>query len=478
MKGRTRTLEVVHSGMVLISDGKGHGNPARLILTKEQLLVQINDKGSIDGSNTNLGPIADLQPELTVNTLRSVTIEKGKEGLGLSIKGGSEGGNNVPVVISKVIPNTPAAKTNRLFVGDAIVEINGASVDAKTHDEVVQMLRETSSSQVTLTVRGETVLGPLLRRSSSKRLSGSTPDSTLELSVKPVLKASSTDRYSRQSVLSKDDEIATASWKTINRLPLPMAIVSRYLWGTDKLRNNAFEVRTVDGKSSGIIHCEDLTALEQWIKHLESNINTLNKKSIKMSNKYLHPSEHISYIGWIEERMPDGYFEDPKMHWEQRFVIFKGADLCIFESPPLDSEELDKCVCLYKVYETTLMTAIKHLDRREHVFALDTNLAQLHYFSMQSVSQLQQLESAYYNCVYKSVSSLQSRTFACSHEGRPAGFVFDIKQGISLYDIPTKRYAWQYGFHDMESSSDDGKMRLQLIFRDESQQGGVQHLTK
>jgi hypothetical protein len=72
-----------------------------------------------------------------------------------------------------------------------------------------------------------------------------------------------------------------------------MAIVSRYLWSTDKLRNNAFEVRTVDGKSSGIIHCEDRSALDQWIKYIDSHIGALNKKSIKMSNKYLHPSEHV-----------------------------------------------------------------------------------------------------------------------------------------------------------------------------------------
>ena len=28
----------------------------------------------------------------------------------------------------------------------------------------------------------------------------------------------------------------------------------------------------------------------------------------------------ISYIGWLEERMPDGYFDDPKKKWEKRFV--------------------------------------------------------------------------------------------------------------------------------------------------------------
>ncbi len=32
----------------------------------------------------------------------------------------------------------------------------------------------------------------------------------------------------------------------------------------------------------------------------------------------------------------------------------------------------------------------------------------------------------------------QARTFACSFDNRPCGLVFDIKQGISLYDILTK----------------------------------------
>uniref|UniRef100_A0A0K0DQ06 EGF-like domain-containing protein n=1 Tax=Angiostrongylus cantonensis TaxID=6313 RepID=A0A0K0DQ06_ANGCA len=60
-----------------------------------------------------------------------------------------------------------------------------------------------------------------------------------------------------------------------------------------------------------------------------------------------------------------------------------------------------------------------------------------------------------------------TRTFACSFEERPSGLVLDIKQGISLYDIPTKSYVWQYRFRDLHSSSDDGKVRVQLVFRDE-----------
>lgn len=136
--------------------------------------------------------------------------------------------------------------------------------------------------------------------------------------------------------------------------------------------------------------------------------------------------------------MPQNYFDDPKMRWQQRFLILKGSDLCVFETPPLNSEELDKCVCLYKIYETALKTAIKKRDRRENVFCLDTYIGQSHYFSLHGPTQLQQFESSYYNCVYKSVTTMQARTFACSYDGRPAGFVLDIKQGFSIYDIPTK----------------------------------------
>ncbi|KAK5972016.1 hypothetical protein GCK32_018774 [Trichostrongylus colubriformis] len=75
--------------------------------------------------------------------------------------------------------------------------------------------------------------------------------------------------------------------------------------------------------------------------------------------------------------------------------------------------------------------------------------------------------NAYYKSVYAAVIAMQSRTFACSYEGRPSGLVLDIKQGISLYDIPTKSYVWHYRFRDLHSSADDGKVHVLLMFKDE-----------
>lgn len=58
-------------------------------------------------------------------------------------------------------------------------------------------------------------------------------------------------------------------WQTV---PLMMAYVTRYIYGTDKLRSNAFEVRGLNGASTGIINCDDLAILSQWLKLITDNI--------------------------------------------------------------------------------------------------------------------------------------------------------------------------------------------------------------
>lgn len=46
--------------------------------------------------------------------------------------------------------------------------------------------------------------------------------------------------YSQQQIPSDD---APKGWKTLAKIPLPMAYITRYLWGTDKIRLNFEEMR-------------------------------------------------------------------------------------------------------------------------------------------------------------------------------------------------------------------------------------------
>lgn len=55
-----------------------------------------------------------------------------------------------------------AEECGHLYVGDVIVEINGQSTDGKTHDEVVQILKD-AGNEVTLSVRHYIQITPYLK---------------------------------------------------------------------------------------------------------------------------------------------------------------------------------------------------------------------------------------------------------------------------------------------------------------------------
>ncbi|GMT03422.1 hypothetical protein PENTCL1PPCAC_25596, partial [Pristionchus entomophagus] len=461
-----KNLDIIHHGLVLISDGTGKGRPARLLLTKDQLSVQIP-------CDPNEEPTPLLPQE--ENPVRSVIIRRRKEsgGLGISIKGGTENAQNMPILISKIFPKMPADETGQLRVGDVIIEVNGEKVEGRSHDEVVEMLK--GGDEVSIGVRACQQIAPYLKSSLSLQ-HGSRAGSVLDKLYEPntwksAMKAqSSLSLYDTASMASLADP-KSDRWKTITSVSLPMAYVTRYLWGTDTIRQNSFEVRAVDGTSTGIAHCEDATAMSEWLTHIHHHIQALNSKSIKMSNKYLHQSEQISFIGWVNERI-DEVSADPNIRWFPRFLIIKGPDICLFESPPLNSEDLSKCLFLYKAYDCAVKQVppdTRRLDKRDHIIWLETSggAKENHYLSFDAPHMTETFEHQYYKCIYASINAMQSRTFACSYEGRPSGLVFDIRQGISLYDIPTKSYAWQYRFRDLHSSSDDGKVHVQFVFKDD-----------
>jgi C-terminal processing protease CtpA/Prc len=60
-------------------------------------------------------------------------------GLGVSIKGGRE--NKMPILISKIFKGMAADMTGQLFVGDAILSVNGEPLRDASHDEAVRALK-------------------------------------------------------------------------------------------------------------------------------------------------------------------------------------------------------------------------------------------------------------------------------------------------------------------------------------------------
>jgi len=79
-------------------------------------------------------------PDSVANQKRVVRVIKSdNNGLGISIKGGKE--NKMPVLISKIFKGMAADQTEQLYVGDAILSVNGEDLREATHDEAVKALK-------------------------------------------------------------------------------------------------------------------------------------------------------------------------------------------------------------------------------------------------------------------------------------------------------------------------------------------------
>lgn len=75
-----------------------------------------------------------------------------------------------------------------------------------------------------------------------------------------------------------------------------MAYVTRYIFGTDKLRRNAFEVRGLNGARTGVIHCDDTAILSQWLKYIADNITSLTYLQVVDSEYILTTLMYIKFL--------------------------------------------------------------------------------------------------------------------------------------------------------------------------------------
>ena len=89
----------------------------------------------------------DTIPDNIANHKRVIKVVKQEVGgLGISIKGGKE--NKMPIIISKIFKGLAADQTESLYVGDAILSVNGDDLRDATHDEAVRALKRAGKEVV------------------------------------------------------------------------------------------------------------------------------------------------------------------------------------------------------------------------------------------------------------------------------------------------------------------------------------------
>uniref|UniRef100_A0A8C3WVF8 Syntrophin gamma 1 n=1 Tax=Catagonus wagneri TaxID=51154 RepID=A0A8C3WVF8_9CETA len=261
--------EETKTGICLLQDGAQEPFRVRLHLARDLLMVQEQDVVCVSGEPFYSGE-------------RTVTIRRqAVGGFGLSIKGGAE--HNIPVVISKISKEQRAELSGLLFIGDAILQINGINVRKCRHEEVVQVLRN-AGEEVTLTVsflkRAPAFLKLPLNEDcacapSDQSSGASSPlcDSGLHLNFHP----NNTDTLSCSSWPASPGLRWEKRWCDLRLIPLLHSRFSQYVPGTDLSRQNAFQVTAVDGVCSGLIQCLSAEDSLDWLQAIATNISSLTK---------------------------------------------------------------------------------------------------------------------------------------------------------------------------------------------------------
>uniref|UniRef100_A0AC11ALW7 Syntrophin gamma 2 n=1 Tax=Ovis aries TaxID=9940 RepID=A0AC11ALW7_SHEEP len=474
-RGRPGRLQVsarTKTGIALLHDEvSGHTYDVRLKLTKEVLTIQKQDVVCVSGSRPSTNH-------------RTVTLRRQPVGgLGLSIKGGVEHG--VPVVISKIFRDLAADQTGMLFVGDALLQVNGINVESATPEEAVHLLKN-AGHEVTITVEYLREAPSFLKLpfgspgpSSQPGSGASSPlfDSGLRLNG-----ASSSAAPSSPSSPAADEPKYEKRWLGTLLLPLCMAQASRCRAGADTLRSSAIQVQALDGVSSGPLQFHAAQARADWLRVVSANISELMLQNMKMANKCCSPCDQVVHMGWVSERLGGA---GSSQTFRPRFLALKGSSLYVFVSPPvstLDWVRAEKtyhlCEVLFKVHklwlpdncgaQASLSPGLQDPDGGDHgpfCFSVLVGHGGSHVFGVELGSELAAWELSFQRATFRAVQRTGSKTYACGGQGDTLCFTVDFALGFTCFDSKTKSVLWRFKFCQLKGSSDDGKARVKLLFQ-------------
>ncbi|XP_063311809.1 alpha-1-syntrophin [Pelobates fuscus] len=401
------------------------------------------EPGAPEEKAVNGGDSEGSVPEAIINQRRTIRVVKQEAGgLGVSIKGGRE--NKMPILISKIFKGLAADLTGALYVGDAILSVNGVDLSEATHDDAVQALKKTGK-EVVLEVKYMKEISPYFKGSPSGSNSwDSTPP------VTPLKKGS--------------PALPPRDIKDGKSIPLKMCYVSRRFIPSD-LEPRYLEICSADGRDVLFLRAKDEGTAQSWFNAIHTNVSCLIPRIREDIKQYL--GKEVKHMGWLTEQLT----QDGKRNL---LAILTEKDLLLYNSLPHTREGFSKPAFCYPLIATRLVhsgpSKSSQMYDTELAFALRSGTqkgVETHLFSVETHRELAEWTRTLVDGCHSAAELIQEVTTACTWGGKECALSIHIDHGFTLFtEEPglNRIIHLHKPFEKLRMSSDDGARMLYLDF--------------
>ncbi|KAI9552716.1 hypothetical protein GHT06_020595 [Daphnia sinensis] len=477
-----------------------NGDAGCLYITLEN--PSTNQRDNTDTLNTPIISAEQYRDSLA-NQKRIVRILKSDNtGLGISIKGGRE--NRMPILISKIFKGLAADQTEQLYVGDAILSVNGEDLHNATHDEAVSALKNAGK-----TVELEVVTSFYI---AVKYLREVTPY---------IRKASllSDIGWELQRQFLGFSHVAQASTKPDTRsVPLLFCCLARRLKTSKKNDNRVLEIHSPDGQQSCLLRASDVSQASQWFASLHTAISVLSSRGLAENGHRIAKALSAASIrmwGWLSLLGPrpkdahnssnvdngslNSHGNDPSFLtsdnlselWQPVFVALTDRDVLLYDTVPWSIDGWTKPNARIPLLMTRLVSSNKSNTEGEFcTFCIRTGTSKgvvNRVFRAECERDLTSWARGLVTGTHNCVVAVREAAWDCLWRGQEARLYLHYEDGLKLYPasdmqcteksntLPTP--FWKAPFGNLRHSADDGVRTLWLDIGNEEGEMELDMLT-
>ncbi|XP_050312215.1 beta-1-syntrophin isoform X2 [Anthonomus grandis grandis] len=384
-------------------------------------------------------------PDSVANQKRLVKVIKSENnGLGISIKGGKE--NKMPILISKIFKGMAADQTEQLYVGDAILSVNGEDLREATHEEAVKALKK-AGKIVELEVKYLREVTPYFRKASIISEVG------WELQRGFLSGAPPAVRFPQRA--------------DTRYLPLQLCHLARNFRFPDR-ESRTLELHSPDAVHSCVLRAPDSADAIAWFNTLHSALSLLTTSALHEASRAI---PDLRYIGWLlrkprSESMSSSESSEDMDRWQSVFAAVTDSELRFYECAPWSSEAWRSPAEAYSLIATRLVGSGKREDFPEFSIRCATiDGVVTHSLRAETHRDLANWAKALVNGSHASAVTQKELVCRCLWKGRPAQLIIHYENGFTLLEAGSgSKTLWRFSFDRLRNSSDDGKRFLWLDF--------------